>query len=113
MSTPLVSVFINTYNHERYIEQALTSALEQDFPSGDTEILVIDDGSTDKTSAIVRKFASRVRYLRKENGGQISAYNAALPELRGQLVAFLDGDDWWTTNKLSEVVRAFGANPEA
>ncbi|MGH9707372.1 MAG: glycosyltransferase, partial [Candidatus Acidiferrales bacterium] len=53
MKNPAVTVLIDTYNHERFIEQAIVSALEQDFPSADVEILVIDDGSTDRTPEIV------------------------------------------------------------
>jgi len=92
---PILSVLIDTYNHEQYIEQAVVSAVEQDFPPEDFEILVVDDGSTDRTPDIVRKFAPRVRLLRKKNGGQASAFNAAFSELRGDIVSFLDGDDWW------------------
>lgn len=110
---PLVSVLIDTYNHERYIEQALVSAAEQDFPANDFEILVVDDGSTDRTPEIVRKFAPRVRLLQKNNGGQASAFNAALPELRGDIVALLDGDDWFARGKIAAVAKAFEDHPEA
>lgn len=112
MPKPLISVLIDTYNHERYIEQAIVSVLEQDFPLAETEIFVVDDGSTDRTPEIVRKFAPRVRLLRKANGGQASAFNAAIPETTAALVAFLDGDDWWAKDKLTAVVQAFEANPE-
>jgi glycosyltransferase involved in cell wall biosynthesis len=112
MTAPVVSVLIDTYNHERYIEQAILSVLEQDFPAADIEVLVVDDGSSDKTASIVQRFAPRVRCLRKENGGQASAFNAGIPELRGQIVAFLDGDDWWAKGKLTAIAQAFEANPE-
>ncbi|MGA9883794.1 MAG: glycosyltransferase [Candidatus Acidiferrales bacterium] len=116
MTQSLISIFINTYNHAKYIEQAINSVIEQEFPATEMDVLVIDDGSTDDTFAIVQKFAResspRVRCIRKENGGQISTYNAALPELRGQIVAFLDGDDWWAKGKLSAVAGAFEANPD-
>src|SRR5713101_73867 len=95
MAKPFVSVLIDTYNHERFIEQAVVSALEQDFPSCEREIIVVDDGSTDLTPDLVRKCEPQVRLLRKENGGQASALNAGIPECRGEIVAFLDGDDWW------------------
>ena len=78
MSNPFVSVLIDTYNHERFIEQAIVSVLEQDFPSSQMEIIVVDDGSTDRTAEIVRKFESRVRLLRKPNGGQASAFNTGI-----------------------------------
>jgi glycosyltransferase involved in cell wall biosynthesis len=108
---PAVTVLIDTYNHERFIEEALVSVLEQDFPRGDTEALVVDDGSTDRTPEIVRKFEPRVRLIRKTNGGQASAFNAGIPEARGEIVAFLDGDDWWAPNKLTRVMQAMNADP--
>jgi hypothetical protein len=100
------SVLIDTYNHERFIEQAIVSVLEQDFPASEREIIVVDDGSTDKTTEIVKKFAPRVRLLRKENGGQASAFNAGIPECKGEIIAFLDGDDWWAPGKLKTVTEA-------
>ena len=103
MAKRFVSVLIDTYNHDRFIEQAIVSALEQDFPESEREIIVVDDGSTDRTPEIVKKFEPRVRLLRKENGGQASAFNAGIPECRGEIVAFLDGDDWWATGKLQAV----------
>ena len=111
MSTPFVTALIDTYNHESFIEEAIASALQQDFPASETEILVVDDGSTDRTPEIVRKFAPRVRLLRKPNGGQASAFNAGIPEARGETVAFLDGDDWWAPGKLSAVASVFAAEP--
>jgi glycosyltransferase involved in cell wall biosynthesis len=110
MNQPLVSALIDTYNHERFIEQALVSVLEQDLSLSDVEIIVVDDGSTDRTPEIVSKFGPRVRLIRKENGGQVSAFNFASPELRGQIVAFLDGDDWWAKKKLTTVAESFEAN---
>jgi glycosyltransferase involved in cell wall biosynthesis len=110
---PLLTVLIDTYNHERYIEQAVISAIEQDFPSSAYEILVVDDGSTDRTPEIVRKFAPRVRLLQKKNGGQASAFNAAFPEIRGDIVAFLDGDDWFAPGKVTAVMHALEEFPES
>jgi len=111
MAKPFVSVLIDTYNHERFIEKAIVSVLEQDFPAAQREILVVDDGSSDRTPDIVRKFESHVRLLRKENGGQASAFNAGIPECKGEIVAFLDGDDWWAPKKLTSVVQAMAAAP--
>jgi len=109
MSKPFVTVLIDTYNHQFFIEDAINSVLNQNFSASETEILVVDDGSTDDTSQIVRKFVPRVRLLRKANGGQASAFNAAIPEARGEIVAFLDGDDWWAPGKLTAVTEAFAA----
>jgi cellulose synthase/poly-beta-1,6-N-acetylglucosamine synthase-like glycosyltransferase len=113
MPHPKVTVLIDTYNHERFVERAITSVIEQDFPPDEMEILVVDDGSTDATPAIVKRFAPRVTYIRKENGGQASAFNLGIPKARGEIIAFLDGDDWWQRNKVSAVVGAFEKNPQA
>jgi len=112
MARPRVTVLVDTYNHERFIEQALGSVLEQEGLPGDAEILVVDDGSTDRTPEIVRKFAPRVRHLYKANGGQASAFNVGIPEARGEIVCFLDGDDWWAKHKLRTVLEAFEKDPE-
>jgi GT2 family glycosyltransferase len=112
MTTPLVSVLIDTYNHERFIEEAIQSVLSQVFPASEREILVVDDGSTDRTPEILRKFTPQIRVLRKPNGGQASAFNHGIPECRGELIAFLDADDWWAPNKLTQVTNVMAANPE-
>ena len=98
------SVLIDTYNHERFIERAINSVLEQDMPLDNIEILVVDDGSTDRTPEIVRRFEPRVRLLRKTNGGQASAFNVGIPQCRGEFIALLDGDDWWAPCKLRRVL---------
>src|SRR6202521_2465444 len=113
MSKPCVSVLIDTYNHERFIEQAITSVLDQDMSMADVEIVVVDDGSTDRTPEIVRKFEPRVRLLRKPNGGQASAFNTGIPECHGEIIAFLDGDDWWAPGKLRRVLAAMESDPES
>jgi hypothetical protein len=109
---PLITALVYTYNHERYIEQALVSVLEQGLSAEELEIVVVDDGSTDKTPSIIQKFAPRVKHLRKDNGGQASAFNAGFAGSHGQIVAILDGDDWWAKKKLATVVDALERNPE-
>jgi len=111
MTKPLVSALIDTYNQERFIEQALVSVLEQGLSPSELEIVVVDDGSTDNTASLVAKFAPRVRYIRKKNGGQASAFNAAIPETNAPIVSFLDADDWWAPGKLRAVLDAFQQNP--
>jgi glycosyltransferase involved in cell wall biosynthesis len=113
MTHPAVSVLVDTYNHESFIEDAIVSVLEQDLGRENFEIVVIDDGSTDDTPRIVKKFLPRVRYLHKTNGGQGSAFNAGIPEVQGEILAFLDGDDWWAPNKLRTVVEALEREPDA
>ncbi len=110
MTRPYISVLVDTYNHERFIEDALVSVLEQDVAEAECEVIVVDDGSTDRTAEIVGKFAPRVRLIRKENGGQASAFNAGIPECAGEIVAFLDGDDWWAPGKLKAVAEALASD---
>jgi hypothetical protein len=109
-NVPSVSVLIDTYNHERFIEKSIISVLEQDFPASEREIIVVDDGSTDHTPEIVQRFEPNLRYIRKENGGQASAFNVGIPECRGQIIAFLDGDDYWLPGKILRVAEVFAKN---
>jgi len=110
-TNPRVSVLIDTFNHERYIEQAIESVLGQTLPRDHMEIIVVDDGSTDRTAEIVRGFEPRLRLIQKKNGGQASAFNILISQARSDIVAFLDGDDWWASGKLSAVLDAFKKNP--
>jgi GT2 family glycosyltransferase len=111
MTTPYVSVLIDTYNHERFIEEAVDSVLSQEFPAAQREILVVDDGSDDRTPEILAKYASQLRILRKPNGGQASAFNHGIPQCRGELIAFLDADDWWAPDKLKQVTNVMATEP--
>jgi glycosyltransferase involved in cell wall biosynthesis len=69
MSSPRITVLIDTYNHERFIGYAIQSVFDQDFPAEQVEILVVDDGSADATPSIVRGLGPRVRLISKGNGG--------------------------------------------
>ena len=111
MTKPFVSVLIDTYNHERFIAEAVNSVLAQDFPASQREVLVVDDGSTDSTPEILRKYEPQIRFLRKANGGQASAFNFGSAQCTGEIVSFLDGDDWWAPDKLTRVVGAMTADP--
>jgi glycosyltransferase involved in cell wall biosynthesis len=109
---PRVSVLIDTYNHEAFIERAIASVLEQDMQMDDVEIVVVDDGSTDRTPELVRQFEPRVRLLCKPNGGQASAFNFGFAHSHGEILATLDGDDWWVRGKLRRVLETLEANPD-
>ena len=112
MAEASVTVLIDTYNHERFIERAILGVLEQDVSLDGVEILVVDDGSTDRTPELIRRFEPRVQLLRKPNGGQGSAFNFGFAHARGEIIAMLDGDDWWEKEKLRLVLEAFRANPD-
>jgi len=108
----LISVLVDTYNHERFLRDALDSVLGQEgLGAHDVEVIVVDDGSTDSTPELVRAYADRVRYVRKSNGGQASAFNAGIPLCNGELIALLDGDDWWHPKKLATVIDQFTRDP--
>lgn len=108
---PLVTALIDTYNYGIFVEEAIESVLAQDYPSERVEVLVVDDGSTDDTAERVKKYGTRIQYLLKPNGGQGSAFNFGFERAQGEIIAFLDADDYWLPQKLSRVVRSFEEHP--
>lgn len=113
MKDPTVTVLIDTYNYGHFIEEAIESVLSQDYPMEEVETLVVDDGSTDDSAQRVEKYGDRIRYLRKPNGGQASAFNFGVGQSRGKIIAFLDADDYWLPGKLRRVLQEFESNPAA
>ena len=107
---PLFSVVIPTYNRERYIARAIRSVLNQ--TCDDYELIVVDDGSTDRTRRIVRGFGRQVRYIRQPNRGPSEARNAGIRAAKGQFVAFLDSDDRFLPTKLEENKAFLERHPE-
>ena len=92
---PLISIIVPVYKAEKYLHKCVDSLLEQTFT--DFEILLVDDGSPDKSGEICDEYAekdSRIRVFHKENGGVSSARNLALDNAKGEFVMFLDSDDW-------------------
>lgn len=107
-----ISVVIPLYNKEKSIQSTLKSILSQTFH--EFEIVVIDDGSTDRSADIVNAISdSRVRLIRKENGGVCSARNRGILEAKYDYVAFLDADDIWDENYLREQVKMINDYPNA
>ena len=107
---PLVSVIMPAYNTEKFIGESIQSVIDQTYANW--ELLVVDDGSTDKTADIIRAFAaqdSRVKYLSQHNGGPGKARNTAIAESNGTLIAFLDADDLWLPEKLERQLQALEA----
>jgi GT2 family glycosyltransferase len=107
----VVSVVIPTYNRADAVGRAIASALAQTYERVD--VIVVDDGSTDATRAVVGAFGERVRYVYQENRGVSQARNTALAVAKGEFVAFLDSDDVWWNWKLDAQVAALRANPSA
>ncbi len=107
---PKVSVVIPTYNCAHYLEQAIESVMNQTYR--DLEIIVLDDGSTDDTSQVVRKYEGSINYIRQENRGLPAARNSAIKASSGEFIALLDADDWWEPAKLAEQVPILDKDPE-
>ena len=99
-STPLVSVIIPTFNHANLLGKALESVINQTY--GNWEAIVVDNQSTDETNQVIGKFKnSRIQYLKISNGGIIAkSRNLGINVAKGEWIAFLDSDDWWTKDKL-------------
>ncbi len=108
-SGPLVSVVIPVYNGQRYLAEAIESVLAQICLR--IEIIVIDDGSTDRTADVAGSFSETVRYHRQSNSGSAAARNMGVQESRGSFLAFLDADDLWAKEKLSCQMAALSADP--
>ncbi|MBS0169866.1 MAG: glycosyltransferase [Nitrospira sp.] len=107
---PRVSVVIPTFNCDRFIRRTVDSALAQTYR--DFEIIVVDDGSTDDTRAVLSEYGKSVHYLFQSNQGASAARNMALEQASGELIAYLDADDLWAPNKLAQQVDYLDAHPE-
>ena len=107
---PLISVVIPVYNGSKYIQLAIDSVLEQTYSN--YEIIVVDDGSTDDTRQKLQLYQDRVRYVYQNNRGSAAARNVGISLSKGELIAFLDADDFWAMpEKLAKQVAYFNNNP--
>jgi glycosyltransferase involved in cell wall biosynthesis len=100
-----VSVIINNYNYERFLARAVESALRQTHP--DVEVIVVDDGSRDGSLSVLQRYGAAILLVAKDNGGQGSAYNAGFERASGELVIFLDADDWLYPAAAAELAAAW------
>jgi len=103
--SPLVSILINNYNYGSFLNEAIDSALHQTYVH--TEVIVVDDGSTDRSREIIASYGERVIPILKKNGGQASAFNAGFAISKGDIICFLDSDDIFFPEKVAEVVKVF------
>jgi len=105
---PLVSIIIPVYNGKDYIKESIESALNQTYKN--KEIIVINDGSKDKTEEICKQFGKKIKYYKKENGGVSTALNLALEKMNGEYFSWLSHDDLYSPNKIEEEVKAIEKN---
>lgn len=108
---PTVSVIIPSFNHQSYLQECVDSVLAQE--PAPLQVIVVDDGSTDGSAALLRGYGERVTLLQQVRGRQARARNAGLALAQGELVAFLDSDDRYQPGRLAAAVAAFQAEPQA
>ena len=108
---PLVSVIIPTYNRGWIVKEAIESVLAQDF--SDYELIVVDDGSDDRTSEILAAYEGQITVIAQANRGVSAARNRGIAAAAGRLIAFLDSDDLWLPQKLTTQVNFFAENTDA
>ena len=103
MPRPEVSVIIPTFNRASTIKRAVDSVLSQSF--GDFELIIVDDGSTDETEAVLSGFSNKIKILKTGNRGVSAARNLGAEEASGKFIAFLDSDDEWLPAKLEKQLK--------
>ena len=108
--TPRVSVIIPVYQGDRFLAEAIESVLNQTYTN--CEIIVIDDGSTDNSRKVLEPYFQKISYIFQENQGVAATRNYGLKIAKGELIAFLDQDDFWLPDKLALQVACFDAQPE-
>ncbi|MFH1231702.1 MAG: glycosyltransferase [Planctomycetota bacterium] len=109
---PLISIITLTYNHEKYIADCIRSVISQTYQNW--EMIIVDDGSTDRTQNIIKSFSdNRIKYICQEHLGAYQlglAYNKALHQAKGEFIAILEGDDFWPSDKLEIETPYFSDN---
>ncbi len=108
---PRVSIVTPTYNQAEYLAETIDSVLAQDYPN--IEYIVLDDGSTDSTSEVLRRYGDRVRWERHDNIGQANTLNRGWKMAQGSLIGYLSSDDRLETNAISKLVTALIERPDA
>ena len=106
---PQISVVIPVYNREQSIRRAIDSVLGQELLPD--EIIVVDDGSTDRTPEILSSYLPKIQIVRQENRGVSAARNRGIKAANGEWIAFLDSDDEWLPDKLIKQISCYGLHP--
>ncbi len=109
LANPIISIIIPCYNHGNYLEEALESIFSQQYEA--VEIVVVDDGSTDNTKAVVEKY-NHVKYIYQDNKGLSAARNIGIKNCSGHLLVFLDADDWLLPGALKTNLAFFESHPD-
>ena len=102
LNTPLVSIIVPVYNVEAYIERCLDSITNQSY--NNIELIIIDDGSTDRSSEIIKKYTDSAIIITQKNKGQASARNSGLRKAHGKYICFVDSDDYLFVDAISTLV---------
>lgn len=102
---PLVSVIMPVFNRAETVKKAVDSVLAQEW--SELELIVVDDGSTDDSVQILESYSGRLKLIVQENAGAYHARNEALRHARGDFIAFIDSDDYWLSNRLSQQMTLF------
>lgn len=110
MNYPLVSVIIPNYNYGRFISEAIDSVLAQTYRN--IEIIVVDDGSNDETSEVLKIYNDKLKWVKQSNQGVANARNNGVGESRGKFIAFLDSDDIWFPEKIEKQIKIFLSDDE-
>ena len=108
---PFVSILINNYNYGRYIAEAIDSALAQTYAN--TEVIVVDDGSTDDSREVIASYGNKVIAVLQENGGQAAALNSGCASSRGDWLCLLDSDDLFNSDKVKRICELASEYPNA
>ncbi|MBV6626851.1 MAG: glycosyltransferase [Rivularia sp. (in: Bacteria)] len=106
---PLVSVIIANYNYGKFIAEAIDSVFNQTYKN--FELIVVDDGSTDNSREIIESYGDKLIAIFQDNEGQGAALNSGFAVAKGEIICFLDADDYYYREKLAKVVAAFDKNP--
>jgi len=105
MADTLISILINNYNYAQFLREAIDSTLCQSYPH--VEVIVVDDGSTDGSRDLISSYGSKLTAVFKKNGGQASAFNAGVAASRGDILCFLDSDDYFHPNKIARIAEVY------